>query len=130
MSTFIASIVLPLMQVLAEGAAAPASKPDEPTGIAKLFANPMVLVVLAMFVFMFVLKNPKRAEEKKRAAMLKEMKKGDRVQTIGGILGTIVDVRDNEVVVKIDETTNTKMRFVREAIRAVVVPDKDKTESK
>lgn len=127
MSTLIATIVLP---VLAQGTIGPASQPaKQPSMLESLFANPLVLVVLALFLFMFVLKNPRRAEEKKRAAMLKAMKKGDRVQTIGGILGTILDVRDNEVVVKIDETTNTKMRFVREAIRAVVETD-TKSESK
>jgi preprotein translocase subunit YajC len=42
------------------------------------------------------------------------------VQTIGGVIGTIVEVKDAEVVVKIDETTNTKIRFARSAIQQVL----------
>jgi len=48
------------------------------------------------------------------------MKKGDKVQTIGGVFGTIVDVRDNEVVVKVDESSNVKIRFNRAAIKEVI----------
>ena len=51
---------------------------------------------------------PKNKQEKQRVQMLSGLKKGDRIQTIGGILGTVVDVREDEVVVKVDETSNTK----------------------
>ena len=51
--------------------------------------------------------------------MLKNMKRGDRVMTAGGILGTVVDVRDAEVVLKVDESTNTKIKFSRDAIKRV-----------
>jgi preprotein translocase subunit YajC len=36
------------------------------------------------------------------------------------VLGTVVDVRDNEVVVKVDESSNTKMTFIRSAIHRVI----------
>ena len=52
--------------------------------------------------------------------MLDALKKNDRVQTIGGVLGTVVDVRDNEVLVKVDETNNVKIRFNRTAIKEVL----------
>ena len=71
---------------------------------------------------------PKGGEKKKRDQMLAELKKGARIQTIGGILGTVLDVRDSEVLVKVDESTNTKMRFARSAIHRVL--DDDKVESK
>lgn len=120
-----------LIGILAEAAA---SQPVAPApGWAKfLTGNNQLFMIVAVMVIMyiFILKNPRRAQEKKRAELLKTMKKGDRIQTIGGILGTVVEVREHEVVVKIDETTNTKMRFVREAIRGVVDGDKDKAETK
>jgi preprotein translocase YajC subunit len=43
-----------------------------------------------------------------------------KVMTIGGIKGTVTDVREDEVVVKVDESSNTKMRFTRGAIQKVV----------
>ncbi|NLF29448.1 MAG: preprotein translocase subunit YajC [Planctomycetes bacterium] len=60
-----------------------------------------------------------RAAEKQRQAMLANIKKGDRVTSIGGIIGTVVDVRENEVVVKVDDAGNTRLRFVRKAINSV-----------
>lgn len=115
------------------GILAQAATTQEAPGWAKfLTGNNQLFMIVAVMVIMyiFILKNPRKAQEKKRAELLKTMKKGDRIQTIGGILGTVVEVRENEVVVKIDETTNTKMRFVREAIRGVVDGDKDKAETK
>ncbi len=56
-------------------------------------------------------------EKKKRAQLLNALAKGDKVQTIGGIIGNVVEIRDNEIVVKIDENNNTKMKFARSAIQ-------------
>ncbi len=52
--------------------------------------------------------------------MVAALKKNDRVRTIGGILGTVLDVRDDEIVLKIDEATNTKMRIVPSAVATVL----------
>jgi preprotein translocase subunit YajC len=41
------------------------------------------------------------------------------VQTIGGILGAVVEVRDEDVVLKVDESSNTKIRVIRDAIKSV-----------
>ena len=70
-----------------------------------------------------VMLGPKRKQERQRKDMLSNLKRGDRVQTIGGILGTVIDVRDSEVVLKVDESTNTKMRFARSAIHRVLEDD-------
>ena len=43
------------------------------------------------------------------------------MMTIGGILGTVVNVKDNEVVLKVDEATNTRMTFLKRSIQQVVV---------
>ena len=89
----------------------------------QMFSNPMFLGVTAMLlIFMFMGKG-KRGEEKQRQDMLKQMKKGDEVQTIGGIIGKIVDVRDDRIQVKVDETANTKVWFTRNAIHRVIEAD-------
>lgn len=90
------------------------------SGLGK-WALPAMMVAL-LLVFVLMGRKP-RQEEKKRQEMLSNIKKGDKVTTIGGILGTIVEIRDNEVVVKVDETSNTRMRFVRSAIRIVGTAD-------
>ena len=66
----------------------------------------------------------KKKDQKARQQLLDNLKKGDRIQTIGGVLGSVVEVRDGEVVVKVDESNNTKMRFTRSAIQKVVEEEK------
>jgi len=56
--------------------------------------------------------------------LLGQMKRGDEVMTAGGIYGKIVEVRDSKVLVKVDETSNTKIWFSREAIRKVLTEEK------
>ena len=82
--------------------------------------GPMFPILLGIIVLYFFMFRSKKTDEKKRTNMLKEMKKGDRVQTIGGILGTVVEVRETDVVLKVDETSNTKIKFARSAIHHVV----------
>jgi preprotein translocase subunit YajC len=77
----------------------------------------MLPLLLVWVVVMMIL--PQRKEKKKREAMMAGLKKGDRVQTIGGILASVVEVRDQEVILKVDEASNTRMRFARSAIASV-----------
>lgn len=81
------------------------------------------IIVFVGLMYFFVFRNRKGAD-KQRDAMLKQMKRGDRVQTIGGIMGTIVEARETEVVVKVDEGNNTKIKFARSAIHRVVEEEK------
>jgi preprotein translocase subunit YajC len=57
--------------------------------------------------------------------MLPNVKKGDKITTIGGIVGTIVEMREKDVTVKIDESANTRVKFARWAIRGVGAPDEE-----
>lgn len=82
--------------------------------------DPFMLILLGGFALMlFFMFSGQRREKKKREAMLSSLKKGDRVLTVGGILGNVVEIRDNEVVVKVDENSNTRLRFSRAAIQSV-----------
>jgi preprotein translocase subunit YajC len=60
--------------------------------------------------------------------MLSELKKGDRVVTIGGVHGVIQSVRESSVIVKVDEST--KIEFSRSAIASVEASGKVRAEDK
>lgn len=92
---------------------------DQPGGLQQMLVTfgPLILILL---VFYFLIFNAKRKQDKQRQQMLSELKKNDRIQTIGGILGTVVSADDKEVLVKVDETSNTKLRFTRSAIHRVI----------
>lgn len=76
-----------------------------------------LLIPLMLFV---MLSMGGRKEKKKHAQMMASLAKGDKVQTTGGIRGTVLEIRDDEVVVKVDENANAKMRFARGAIATIV----------
>lgn len=101
---------------------------SQPAPGALTFLRDFGPIILIVIVFYFMVSGSKRKQEKAKEQMLKEMKRGDRIQTIGGILGTVVEARDTEVIVKVDETSNTKIHFARSAIHRVI--EDDKAESK
>jgi len=109
-----------LFQILAQ-TTGPASAPvvDPPWYASPQFTQlfPIILIVIVFYLFLY---KSKKKTESKRTDMLSQLKRGDRVQTIGGILGTVVEARETEVVLKVDESSNTKIRFSRSAIHRVV----------
>ncbi len=84
------------------------------------FGNTMILVVVLLFVFIMFSFMGQRRDRKKRQAMLGSIKKHDRVQTIGGVIGSIVELKADTVVLRVDETTNTRITFARSAIQQVL----------
>ncbi len=74
------------------------------------------------FLFYFLLIRPQRKEQARRQAMLAAVKKNDRVITAGGIYGVVTNVHAeaDEVTVKVDEATNTKLRVTLSSITRVL----------
>ncbi len=103
-----------LAQATSGPTTAPAQGPGNP------FGGMLIPIVLAMVAFWWIMSRGQKRERQKYADMLAALKRNDRVQTVGGILGTVVDVRDDEVVLKVDESNNVKMRFARSAIKEVL----------
>jgi preprotein translocase subunit YajC len=69
----------------------------------------MVPYILMFVIFYFVLLAPMRKQQKKQKALLAGLKKGDRVVTSGGIHGTIQQVEDQIVWLKIADTVKIKI---------------------
>lgn len=78
-----------------------------------------ILIIFLGVMFIYSMMS-QRKEKKKRATLLASLKKGSKVQTVGGMLGTVVEVRDQDVIVKVDENSNTRIKFLRSAIQSVV----------
>jgi len=79
----------------------------------------MIIIIGGMLLMLFWSSRSRRKQEAKHRDMLSALKKGDKIVTIGGIVGTVIEVRADEVTIKVDETNNVRMKFVRSAIRTV-----------
>lgn len=93
----------------------PASKPLIPFWVLGVF----------MLVMVFMLFRGPQKQKQKRKQLDQSLAKNDKIQTIGGIIGTIVDIKDNEITLKIDESNNTKIKILRSAIGKNMSKDKD-----
>lgn len=89
-----------------------------PAGRGPLF-DLFIPLILVMGLYFFIVMRGSRRDQRKRDELLKNVKRNDRVQTIGGVRGTVVEVRDDEILVKVDEANNIKIRFARSAIAHV-----------
>lgn len=80
-----------------------------------------LLLLLAVLVVMIIFSAVgQRRERKKREEMINAVKKHDKIQTVGGVIGSVVEVKPDTVVLKVDESSNTRITFARSAIQQVI----------
>jgi preprotein translocase subunit YajC len=91
---------------------------------------PLLMVLLVAMILLPLI--GQRRDKQRRQAHLAAIKKHDRVQTIGGVIGSIVEIKPDTVVLKVDETSNTRITFARSAIQQVLTsaPDAPQTEAR
>jgi preprotein translocase subunit YajC len=80
---------------------------------------PMMLVMFAIIYFLMI--RPEQKKQKARLKMINEMKKGDKVLTIGGMYGTVAGFKDDIINVKIAD--NTVVDVAKSAVSSVVTKD-------
>jgi len=97
--------------------AGPAGQPPQRQGGLDPLFILLPLVLLAVLILPGL---TQRKERKRREEMLSGLRRNDRVQTTGGMLGRIVEVKGDEVVLKVDESNNTRIRFSKAAIQQVI----------
>ena len=110
-----------LLSKLADAAAttADAAAEEMSTGATIIYMLVQLLPMILIFVvFYFMLIRPQRKKDKEAKEMLKNLKVGDRICTIGGIYGTIVRIKDDVLTVEVGEA-KTQLVFARWAIRNV-----------
>jgi preprotein translocase subunit YajC len=73
---------------------------------------------LVFLIFYFLIIRPQNKKQKETKAMLASLGKGDRVVTIGGIRGTIQSLKEDAVVLKVDN--NTSLEFSKTAVSNVL----------
>ena len=80
--------------------------------------NPLVQfmpIILMFVIFYFLLIRPQQKKQKALQLMITQLKKGDKVVTTGGILGTVSSLQDDYVVITVGGS-DTKIEVLKSAI--------------
>jgi preprotein translocase subunit YajC len=105
--------------LFAQDKAADKGAAPEPTG---LLQNPMFLVLGLMILFFFVVILPAQRKQRSEAeSLMTNMKKNDEVVTASGIIGIVQNIKDEEVVLKIDD--NARIRVLKSSIARILKKD-------
>ena len=109
---------------MAEEGAAPSATPVPEGGDMGILGTIVGLAgtlfpLIIMFALMyFLMIRPEKKRKKKEQEMLAALKRGDRICTIGGIYGTIADIKDDTITLTVGRD-NLSMVVTRWAIRSV-----------
>ena len=87
-------------------------------------ATSLIMIVAMLAIFYFFMYRPQKKQDKEQNDMRNNLKVGDEITTIGGIIGKIVSIKDETCVI---ETTGakTKIRILLTAVRNVDVHAED-----
>ncbi|MBW7990996.1 MAG: preprotein translocase subunit YajC [Planctomycetes bacterium] len=77
--------------------------------------NLIFLGLMFVLMYMILFRGPRKKQQQHKQ-MVQTMAKNDKVRTIGGIIGTVVDIKDDEITLKVDESNNTKIKVLPSAI--------------
>ncbi|MFP4643594.1 MAG: preprotein translocase subunit YajC [Spirochaetales bacterium] len=90
----------------------------QPAGGGEQLLFPLVTFGLIAAIMYFLIIRPQNKRQKEQQKMIDALKKGDRVATIGGIRGTVVGLKEDTVVLKVDD--NVKLEFSRSSVSSVL----------
>jgi preprotein translocase subunit YajC len=111
------SSIFPLLQAASAQAAATTKSGGSGSGTMGIIIQ-LAPFALLIVVFYFLVIRPQSKKQKETQKMLSGIKKGDKIITIGGVHGTVSSVKENSVIVKVDD--NCKIEFLRSAVSTVV----------
>lgn len=85
------------------------------------------IAIIGVMLYLMILR-PESRRRAEQTRMLQGLKQNDRVWTVGGIFGTVVNApKDSEsITLRIDEATNARIRVLRSAISRVEQDEKEK----
>lgn len=83
----------------------------------------IALLIIMFIVFYFILIRPQRKRDKELKEQMNKLCVGDRVVTIGGLVGFVANIKDNEITIS-TSPANTLVTYTKSAIQSVVKRDK------
>jgi preprotein translocase subunit YajC len=86
-------------------------------------------MIIMFAVMYFLIIRPQKQKEKKRLEMITNVRKQDRIVTAGGVHGVVVTVKENDVIIRVDDAKDVKIKVDKSAITSVSVPKGEKEEA-
>ena len=89
-------------------------------------ANPLLtfapLIIIFILFYFFMIRGPMKRQEQERQSLLSALKKNDKVVTSGGIIGIVASIKEkeDEVTLKVDESSNVRLRVLKSSIVKIV----------
>lgn len=108
----------PALLLLIQDGSAPAAPA---AGGGSPFSGMLLPLVLCAVVFYFLVIGPERKTRKKRDLMLKNIGKGDKVMTTGGLYATVAGVQDDVLTLQVAE--GVRVRFSRSAVQTIITDE-------
>jgi len=111
-------LVLALAAMLALAGCVPATGTTTDTGPSSIYYIVILVAIFAIFYFLTI--RPQRKRQKEQQKLIEELKKGDRVVTIGGIYGEVESTDEDSVTLKVESGT---VRVIKGAIHHKISTD-------
>lgn len=92
------------------------------------FMTLLVPFALMFAIMYFLILRPQRKKEKDRLDMIANVRKNDRILTSGGVYGIVVSVKEKELIVRVDDAKDVKLKIDKSAVTSVTVPKGDQEE--
>jgi preprotein translocase subunit YajC len=96
-------------------------KPDPGDAPSPLIQLLPLIVILGLF-YLLMLRPARQREKQQRDMLMNQLKKNDEVLTSAGIIGTVANIKDDEVTLKVDESANVRLRVLRSTIVKIISP--------
>lgn len=91
---------------------------SQPTGFAQIMG--FVPIIVIFFVIFWMSSSSQRKEKKRKEELISTLSKGQKVQTIGGIVGTVEEVQDQLVVLIVDERNRGTLTISKSSVNNLV----------
>ncbi len=88
---------------------------------------PLLIIMFAIMYFLII--RPQKTKEKKRLAMISNVRKQDKIVTTGGLHGVVTSVKEGEVIVRVDDTKDVKVKIDKSAIASLTAPRDEKEDN-
>jgi len=88
-------------------------QPNPNLGMANIF---FLVFIFAIFYFMLI--RPQQKQQKKHREMINNLNKNDEIVTIGGLHGTIINVKEKTFVIRVDD--NVKVEVDKSAVSYII----------